>query len=322
MQQRINVSAQDKLNQIANLRSQIATLKDQANKADAEAKKQVERRDQLNEQTKKLNLEIREIKKQRDDINQKVQTLKQQRDDVRVKIKPIMDEIHVINEKKEELKKKAPHFRQKEIQEEINKIDWKIQTESLDLQEEKRLVGEVKILETQLCGFKKIEKQNKKIAEHLQERKVLDQQADAFHKELSEMAKKSQELHEGMIVKIAEAKKAKDEADTLHKGFIENKEKIKNLLVDVAVLTGQMLGVQNTVREQNKEFREKEIAIRQKEKEQFTTQRNKKFLDEQALKEKLGAQAKEKLNKGEKLSWNEFQLLAGDEESEDADTQN
>ncbi len=315
------MSTQDKLNQIANLRSQIATLKDQVNKADIESKKQVEKRDQLNEQTKKINLEIRDIKKQRDEINQNVQTLKQQRDEVRVKIKPIMDEIQAINEKKEELKKKAPRVRQKDIQEEINKIDWKIQTESLDLQEEKRLVGEVKLLETQLSGYKKIEKQNKKIAEHIQERKVLDQQADAFHKELSEMAKKSQELHESMIAKIAEAKKAKEEADALHKGFIENKEKIKTLLVDIAVLTGQMLGVQNTVREQNKELREKEIALRLKEKEQFAVQRNKKLLNEQALKEKLGAQAKEKLNKGEKLSWNEFQLLASDEESEDADTQ-
>ena len=89
--------------------------------------------------------------------------------------------------------------------------------------------------------------------------RTLEQQADAFHKELSELAKKSQELHESMIAKIAEAKKAKEEADTVqHKGFIENKEKIKTLLVDIAVLTGQMLGVQSTVREQNKEFREKE----------------------------------------------------------------
>lgn len=316
------MSAQDKINQITNLRSQIANLKDQVNKADAESKKQVEKRDQLNEQTKKANLEIRELKKQRDEINQKVQALKQQRDDVRVKIKPIMDEIQAINEKKEVLRKKAPRLRQKDIQEEINAIDWKIQTESLDLKEEKRLVDEVKQLETQLSSFKKIEKQNKKIAEHIQERKVLDAKADAFHQELSESAKKSQELHESMIAKIAEAKKAKEEADALHKGFIENKEKIKTMLVDIAVLTGQMLGLQNSVREQNRELREKENALRLQEKEQLSLQRNKKLLDEQALKEKLGAKAKEKLEKGEKLSWNEFQLLADDKESEEADTQN
>ncbi|MCL1976728.1 MAG: hypothetical protein FWG55_01255 [Candidatus Bathyarchaeota archaeon] len=322
------MSTQDKLNQITDLRSQITVLKDQVNKADVESKKQVEKRNQLNEQAKKINLEIRDIKKQRDEINQKVQALKQERDKVRVKIKPIMDEIQAINEKKEELRKKAPHIRQKDIQKEINKIDWKIQTESLDLQEEKRLVGEVKLLETQLNGYKKIEKQNKKIADHMQEKKTLDAQAGTFHKELSETAKRSQELHESMIAKIAEGKSVKEEADILHKGFIENKEKIKNLLVDIAVLTGQMLGLHNTVREQNKELREKERvsreterAFRLKEREEQEVQRNKKLLDEQALKTKLGAQAKEKLDKGEKLSWNEFQLMASDTESEDVDTQ-
>ena len=38
---------------------------------------------------------------------------------------------------------------------------------------------------------------------------------------------------------------------------------------------------------------------------------------EAAIKEKLEAQARDKLQKGEKLSWNEFQLVMGDDESED-----
>jgi uncharacterized coiled-coil DUF342 family protein len=316
------VSSQEKFNQISNLRSQIMVLKDQVNKADIESKKHIEKRDQKNQQTKVLNLEINEIKKQRDEINKRVHVLKQQRDTLRVKIKPIMDEIQAINEKKEEIKKKSPHVRKKDIQKEIDKIDWKIQTETLDLQEEKRLVGEVKILETQLNGYKKIEKENKKIAEHLQEKRVLDNQAESLHRELSELAKRSQDLHEKMIVKIAEVKMVKAEADACHKGFIENKDKGKELLVEIAVLTGQLLGLQNNVRAENKELKEKEKILRLKEKEEADTQKNQKMLDEQALKAKLGVQAKEKLDKGEKLSWNEFQLLASVDEAEDAaDTQ-
>jgi uncharacterized coiled-coil DUF342 family protein len=34
---------------------------------------------------------------------------------------------------------------------------------------------------------------------------------------------------------------------------------------------------------------------------------------EKALKEKLESQARDKLQRGEKLSWEEFQLLAGDD---------
>ncbi|MCL1970405.1 MAG: hypothetical protein FWF66_02975 [Candidatus Bathyarchaeota archaeon] len=315
------MSSQDKVNQITSLRSQIAVLKDQVNRAEIESKKQIEKRDQLNQQTRVLNLEINDIKKQRDEINKKVQLLKQQRDTVRVKIKPIMDEVQAINDKKEELKKKSPHIRKNGIQKEIDKIDWKIQTETLDLQEEKRLVGEIKRLETQLSGFKKVEKENKKIAVYWQEKKVLDAQAEVFHRELSELAKIGQDLHEKMIAKIAELKAIKEEADALHRGVIEGKEKIKDSLVEIAVLTGQMLGLQNNLREQNKELREKEKALRIKEKEESDIQKNQKMLDEQALKAKLGVQAKEKLDKGEKLSWNEFQLLASVDETESADTQ-
>ena len=312
---------QEKTNQIATIQQQIVSLRGQVDKANAEIEKQIEKRNQLNEQTKKASQEIREIRSQRDEINDKVKLLKQQRDEIRVKINPIMDEIQAINAKKEELKKKTPRVRQQELQEELDAIEWKIQTTSLDLQEEKRLIEEVKMLETQLSSYKKIEKQNQKISELLKGRKTLEAQADVFHRELSELAKKGQELHEKMIAKIAEAKKSRDEADVQHKAYIQTKEQIEQLPVDIAVLTGQMRGLQNTIWEQNKAIRTKDSADRAKEREQLEEEKAKKMLDENALKEKLGAQARDKLQRGEKLSWNEFQLLA-DDDSEETETQN
>jgi uncharacterized coiled-coil DUF342 family protein len=247
--------------------------------------------------------------------------LKQQRDDVRVKIKPIMDKIKALDDKIEELKKKTPRVRQQYLQEELDAIEWKIQTTSLDLKEEKHLIDQVKQLETQLSSYKKIDKQNKKISEFLNERRTLETQADVFHQELSDLAKKSQDLHESMIAKIDETRKARAEADAQHKAYIQNKEQIKQWLVDNAVLTGQAMGLQNSIREQSKAIREKENSERAKERETMQEQKTRKMLEEQTLKEKLGAVAREKLQRGEKLSWNEFQLLA-DDKSEDADTQN
>ena len=312
---------QDQIKQIENMRQQIANLKGQIEKAEAEIKKQIEKRDQLNEQTKKANLEIHDKKTQRDEINERVKVLKQHRDDVRVKIKPIMDKIEALDDKIEELKKKTPRVRQQDLQEELDAIEWKIQTTSLDLKEEKHLIDQVKQLETQLSSYKKIDKQNKKISEFLNERRTLEAQADVFHQELSDLAKKSQDLHESMIAVIDETRKARAEADAQHKAYIHNKEQIKQWLVDNAVLTGQAMGLQNTIREQSKAIREKENSERAKERETMQEQKTRKMLEEQTLKEKLGAVAREKLQRGEKLSWNEFQLLA-DDKSEDADTQN
>ena len=58
-----------------------------------------------------------------------------------------MEEVNAIDEKIAELKKNVPRVSQRELQEELDAIEWKISTTSLDLQEEKRLVGEVKELE-------------------------------------------------------------------------------------------------------------------------------------------------------------------------------
>ena len=67
-------------------------------------------------------------------------------------------------------------------------------------------------------------------------------------------------------------------------------------------------------REREKAYKERESAA--KEQQQVVKEK------QQAIKEKLGAEAKEKLKKGEKLSWNEFQLALGDDPEEDSETQN
>jgi uncharacterized coiled-coil DUF342 family protein len=315
------VTEQDKNKQIATLKQQIAADQEKMVKLEAETKKIIEKRDQLNTQTKQASQQIRELRAQRDEINAQVRALKVQRDEARVKIKPLMEKVQVLNEKKEEIKKNNPKVNHVALQKEIDALEWEIQTTTLDMQDERRLVEEVKQLGSQLSGYKKIEKKNQKISELLTQRKVLDDLAGTFHKSLSELAAKGQEIHSQMLAKVEEAKKTRMEADLAHKTFIQNKEQIQQLLVEVAVLNGQLNGVYGAVRAQSQAYRQRESAEKAKEKEQFEQEKTRRMVDEKALKEKLGAQAKEKLERGEKVSWNEFALLADDDE-EDEETQN
>jgi uncharacterized coiled-coil DUF342 family protein len=314
---------EEKTKQIANIQQQIASLKDKIAKVNAETKKTADKRDELNNQTKQLSQQIYELRIQRDQINEKVKALKLQRDEVRDKIAPLMTEIHVINEKKQEIKKKSAPVRHEDVQKEIDAIDWKIQTETLDMTEEKRLVGEVKKLELQIGGYKKIEKENKKINELLNQRRALQELADNFHKQLSELVKSGQDVHSKMLAKVDETKKNRVEADLMHKAYIENREQIPQIQVEIAVLTGQLNGLRDSYRTENRALREKENSSREqersKEQEQIKLEKSQRAQSEQALKEKLGSQAKEKLERGEKVSWNEFQLLAGDDDEEDKD---
>ncbi|MCW4024816.1 MAG: hypothetical protein NWF01_07265 [Candidatus Bathyarchaeota archaeon] len=317
--------SEDKTKQMSNIQAQIATLKDKIAKINTETKKQIEKRDELNNKTKQTNQEINGLRAKRDEINQKVKELKQQRNEIHQKIKPIMDEIRAINEKKQEIRKNAPPIRRDDVQKEIDAIDWKIQTETLDMKEEKRLVDEIKQLEKQLGGFKKIDKENKKIDELLSQRKALDALADNFHKQLSELVKAGQDVHAKVIAKVDAAKQNRAEADLMHKAFIESKEKIQQVQVEIAVLTGQLNGLRDAYRAERAESRalrdkeyEERAAERAKEKELINIEKTKRAQSEQQLKEKIGAQAKEKLERGEEVNFAEFAMLAGDDEEEHA----
>jgi len=287
------VPEQQKLTELAAINQQIAALKEQADKASIETKTYVEKRNKLNEQFRQLRQEIYALADERNSLNGKVKSLKQQRDEARTKIHAAIEEIKAIRQKLMELKKKIPRQSHQELQKEFTDIEWKIQTTSLDLQEEKELIETVKQLETQLKVYTKIEQQNQKITELQKELDTLKTKADTFHQELAETAPKSQELHAKMLAKIAESKKIQSEADGLHSAYLQEKEKTAPLRSEIKKLVEQKAKLQSVMREED-------------DKKRKTV--------EQALKEKLGSQAKEKLQRGEKLSWDEFQLLSEDED--------
>ena len=286
------MTEQQKTNEIATINQQLDTLKEKASKANAETKKHIEKRDKLNEQFRKIRQQINEQKDERNCLNEKVKTLKQQRDEARTKIRTIIEEIKMHTQKITELTKKTPKRSYQDLQEEFENVEWKIQTTSLDLQEEKTLVDHVKQLETQLNFYKKIERQNMKIIELRKELKALEKEGDAAHRELTGIAQKSQEIHANMLTKISESKNIKAEADSLHDAYLQAKEQAKPVNEEIKKLM-----------ERRKKLQE-EIRIEDE---------NKKKTAEQDLKEKLGSQARDKLRRGEKLSWNEFQLLAEDD---------
>ena len=300
------MTEQQKTDEIAEINSRLNALDEQLNKAKTETIKSIEKRDKLNEESRKLRQEIQELKPERDTLNGKVQTLKLLRDEIRTKTRTIIEDIKARQEKISELRKKTPRESFEQLRKEQEDIEWKIQTTSLDLQEEKRLIENVKQLETQMAAYKKIEKQQQKIDERRKELKTLDEKADGFHQELSAIAQTSQEIHQKIITKIDESKKIKDEADSVHQAYLKSRQEAEVLEAELIGLLVQRKKIQQSLREEDAKKRETaEQAL--KEEQQALKEK------QQALKEKLASQAREKLQRGEKLSLDEFQLLAEDE---------
>ncbi len=288
---------QEKIAQIIAIDHQLSALSEQIDTAKIETRKLIEKRDKLNEEFKKLRKEVRELKSERDNLNEKVQDLKMLRDETRSKTHVLIEELRATKQKIRDLIEKTPKRSSVDLQEELDGIEWTIQTTSLELEEEKKLVENVKQLETQLSVYKKIKRKRQETVNLKTSLETLDSEAEAFHKELQGIVQKSQELHSKMMAKIAESKKVKAEADGLHTAYIQAKEKTSPA---------------------NQQFRElveqKKFLQGQLKKEEESKQKGKQI----KLKEMIVEEAREKLQKGEKLSWNEFQLLS----ENDAETEN
>jgi uncharacterized coiled-coil DUF342 family protein len=304
-----------------NINLQIDKIKKQIGEANAQIKKYVEKRNQLHDKVRKSREEINQIKAERDALNEKVKLLKEQRDVIRAKATPIMEEVNAIDEKIAELKKNVPRVSQRELQEELDAIEWKISTTSLDLQEEKRLVGEVKELETQLKSYKKIDKRLEKIKVLIGQRKEIDGQADVFHNELTALAKKSQELHATMMEKLDALKRDRAEADSLHQAFVLAKEQNILWYAQISELIGQSTNIRANLREQSQSRRAEEEARRSVEMAKRKEEMAQRVVKEKEIKEKIGSEARNKLQRGEKVNWEEFQLMLGDDEVDDKETQ-
>ena len=308
------MTEQQKPNDIPAINQQLDQIDKQANAAKAETQKLIEKRDKLNEQFKLLQQETQQLRIDRDTINTQVQDLKKQRDETRTTIHEIIDQIKAIREKIAELQKKTPKRSHTDLKQELEDIEWKIQTTSLEKEEERELIENVKQLETQLIAYKKIEKELKKIAELEQGLKAVDETADKLHTELSSLAQKSQETHQKMLAKIYEAKKIKAEADGQHLAFLLTREKINSLIDERRKLSGQKRQLYQTQQQIYQSQRQQQETQQQEDEHQRQQEEATKKTAEQALKQQLEAQAREKLQRGEKLTWQEFQLLASEED--------
>jgi len=285
------LTTEERIIQIAAINQQLSMLEQQIDTAKIEERKLIEKRDKLNEEFRKTRQEINDLRTERDSLNEKVQDLKMLRDETRSKTHAIVEETKGITEKIEELKKKVPKRSNSDLKEELDAIEWRIQTTSLDLEEEKKLIKTVKQLEIQLSAYKKIEKQRKKIANLGESVDTLGKKSDAFHNELQGIVLRSQELHSRMLAKIAESKRIKTEADIAHSAYVQIREKTEPAIQGHRKLLEQRKMLQNLL-----------------EREEQTKQKSKQL----ELKEKIVSEARDKLQKGEKLSWDEFQLLSED----------
>ena len=271
------------------LTQKLAELKEQRSIACNDADERGERRDKLNEQVRTLRAEVQNLRATRDGLNEEVRKLKQQRSAAVSKIREKIEELRAISQEKRTIAEDKPSRSYPSLKKELEEVEWKVQTTSHTLQEDKEMMEQVKQLETQLSVYRKIEKSSQKASDLRNQVDTLKNENEVRHQELTTFAQRSQELHKSMLEKVEEAKTKRKEADEMHKQFLEARMKAKPLQDEIFAVSAQMLRLRKNLQE--------------------TDQKQKKE-SEDKLRQKIEEQAREKLKRREKLSWEEFQLLA------------
>lgn len=290
------MSEHEKKTLIAELTEKLAKIENHESELEIEAKGHAEIRDKLHDRMKDVRNDVFSLRTQRDELNSKVKDLKQRLGVITATTQARFDEVQKLHEETRALVGKKPAKSHEALKKEVEKIDWTIQTTPLTLQEDKELVGQVKQLEMQLAIHKKLEQSNKKMAQLRAEINTMKSEKQLLRNQLVENVQKSQETHKKMLEKIEEAKKLKSEADAKHEEFLQSKKKIQTIKEEIRMIVHQIRQLRTGIKE--------EIEKQRKQ-------------NENLMREILESQAREKLKHGGRLTWEEFQLLADKETSEE-----
>lgn len=281
---------QEKLeNKIEDLNQELISLKEKRNNLNLQAKKWAEKRNSLHEKVRELRKDASKVKEKRDNLNNQVQELKNLRNQLGDKIKEKHSKNLGLQNKINDLNEKRPEGNLRQVEKEIKKIDWKIQTTSLPLKEEQELVNQVRQLETQLVTQKQIQKVKDKLFVIKTEERSFRNEARTIHEKLAEIAEQSQKFHASMISILENARELQAEADSAHQKYVEAKQEAQQHHQKCVELIEKIKEIENELKQKADE----KLAERQT-----------------ILKKELEERALMKLKRGEKLVWEEFQVLA------------
>jgi len=199
-----------------------------------------EKRDELNQQTKRLGAERRtleeewksnrerafEYKTKRDELNEVIQTLKNDKKvlynhlrDLKTELKDAKQEEET--RRKTEKSKKGPTL--KKVVGQIQHLEKKIITDTLDIKEENELIQQIQKLEQTKTELETQRNQSMSSLKVQKEILQLRKELDKFNEDIQKNSEESQNYHVLMMELFKENDMKKKELDRIQTEFIESK---------------------------------------------------------------------------------------------------
>lgn len=194
--------------------------KNRRNELNASASKFARERNTLNNQTREFVEEAQKNKDLRDKYNQDVLDLKAQRNDFNDKANVLFEEIEGFKKEHGTLKNRGI----KELQKQIEHMEYRQQTEVFTTDKERELIEKIKQMMAQVREQEAELEQNKEMRTKITEARDFRKLASDLHARVTEYAELAQKHHDLMVESYRKADKSREAADAAHKSFVESQE--------------------------------------------------------------------------------------------------
>jgi uncharacterized coiled-coil DUF342 family protein len=278
------------------LETQAAMLKNSRNELYKTLNIKKGERDRFNDSARELREEAKKHRDQRNEINEKVQNIKIKLEFHFEKLEKKLGKLNQFSEEIQTEIRSKP--RKSKIKDDLRRIEWEIMTTpTIDLKEkEDELISRANRLRKALGELNILEKQEDKKIDILADIKVTEIEIREIRNQINNLSKQSQEHHEKMISLFEQADKEREKANEVHKRYIENVEKINTVNKKLDTIMPQIKALRKGLKIQDlRALEERKISI-------------------QSQLEVKRQESLRKLEKGEKLSFEELRLIYGEEE--------
>lgn len=279
--------------ELEKLKSKLEEVHGRLDLLRSEIKSCSEKRHSTLEELKALRGRIREVRDRRNAINKTVKLLKEDREELKSFLEKSKKKLVECEKKVKALYRRRPEGSIQKLEEQLEEIDWRIQTTPLPLNEEKRLVDKAREIGAKLGTLRKIkalEEEKRLLKGDMEKLRI---KINLKSESVLKLADQSQKTHLEMLSLIEDAEKLRAMMESEYKRMAEAKEKHR-------ILNEEYISIRDEWKR-----RLKEKKLREEEQRKETAKH---------LLKQLKKQASEKLKLGKRLSWEEFRLLSNEDE--------
>jgi len=286
---------EDLRRKLAGLEQETLGLLAELERSNADARRLAEEKRDLIGKIRDLKSKALEYKSRRDSLNEEVKSFKAALAELKREYDAKLDSLKRLKRSIKEFLRFKPPKSEETLAKEIADLDWKIQTTSMPISEEQKIIDKIKSLERQMNFYRRLksmEEEAKNLKNRLEE---IKNEIALYREKIAESVAESQRFHEMMIKLFNEVNELKSRLNEVNSRFMENRSEAAKLRLKHKDLLNQIHVIRKLIREEEEKKRRESIA---------------------AIKERIKKEALDKIKRGEKVSFEEFKILVEEEGGE------